>query len=281
MGRLVTEVMAKELGQPIVMDFKPGAGGQVAAQHLARAAPDGYTLMFATSGPFFYLPYLTAKLPYDAKRDFTYINQVTNGGLILLVNKDVPATNMNELVDWIRKQCKGKVAYASYGIGSVSHLLSAYLSASRGLDMVHTAYRGEGQMITDMIGGQVPVGIGSIWSGTPHIKDGRLRGLAVFTPQRHEMLAQVPTMLESGFTDDEFQVVSGMFMVGPAGLPPEVVARVESAVRKAMSIPAVRERFSSIGSSLIGGTADEARQVFDSAQPRVARLVKISGASLD
>lgn len=281
MGRMVADVMSRELGQPIIMDYKPGAGGQLAAGALAKAAPDGYTVLFTTTAPLFYAPHMTDKLPYDAKRDFTYISQVTDGGLIMLAHKDVPIANMTELVEWVRKQGKGKVAYGSYGIGTVSHLLSSYLSESRNLGMTHAAYKGEAPFINDLIGGHLPIGIGSIWTAAPHVRAGRLKGISVFGPQRHPMLAQVPTMVESGFDDPDFKVVSGNFLIGPASMPAAVLAKIEAATRKAVTSASVSERFLNLGTTPVGSSSEDARKTFDTSQPRLARLVKISGATLD
>ena len=281
MGRVIADVMSKELGQTIVMEYKPGAGGIVAAGALAKAAPDGYTILFTTTAPIFYAPHMSTKLAYDAKRDFTLISQVTDGGLIMLASKDTPAKNMNELVAWVRQRGKGKTVYGSYGIGTVSHLLSAYLSESRDLGMTHAAYRGEAQFVQDLIAGHVPLGIGSVWTATPHIQSGRLRGIAVFTPQRHSLLPDVPTMVESGFTDPDFNVVAGNFMVGPANMPAPILARIEAAVRKAVKTQSIHDKLLNLGATPVGGTAEEARKLFDTTQPRLARLVKISGATLD
>lgn len=281
MGRLVAESMGKDLGQPFVMDYKAGAGGQVAAAAVARAAPDGYTVLLSTTGPLFYTPHMTSKLPYDARRDFTYLSQITDGGLILLAGKDVPATNINELVAWIRQQGKGKVHYGSYGVGTVSHLLSSYLSDARDLGMSHVAYRGEAPFIQDLLAGQIPLGIGSIWTATPHIASGKLRGIAVFTGARHPGLPNVPTMVESGYTEPELKVVAGLFLVGPANMPASVVARIEAAARKAMNTSPLHERFVELGTTPVGGTAGEARALVDTSQAKLARLVQISGARLD
>ncbi|MES2975678.1 MAG: tripartite tricarboxylate transporter substrate binding protein [Pseudomonadota bacterium] len=281
MGRMVVDVMSKELGQTIVMDYKPGAGGILATTALSKAAPDGYTVLFTTTAPLFYSPHMTDKLAYDPKRDFTYISQVTDGGFLMLANKDVPANNMAELVTWIRAQGKGKVNYGSYGIGTVSHLLSAYLSESRDLGMTHAAYKGEAPFVTDLIAGHIPLGIGSLWTATPHINGGRLRGIAVYTPQRHPTLPNVPTMLEAGFTDADFNVVAGNFLVGPANMPPAVLAKLESAVRKAVNSPQVRDKFLSLGTTPVGGSSEDARKLFDTSQPRLQRLVKMSGATLE
>jgi tripartite-type tricarboxylate transporter receptor subunit TctC len=281
MARVMAEVMSQELGQSIIMDYKAGAGGQIGAAAVAKAAPDGYTVLYTTTAPLFYAPHLSSKLPYDAKRDFTYISQVTEGGLIMLAHKDIPARNIVELVAWIRQQGKGKVTYGSYGVGTVSHLLSAYLSDSRDLGMTHVGYKGEAPFVTDLVGGHLPLGIASIWTAAPHIQAGRLRGIAVFTPKRHASVPEVPTMVESGYTDPDFGVVAGNFVVGPANLPAPVLARLEAAVRKAMASPAVHEKYLSLGTTPVVGTSAEAQKLFDLSQPRLARLVKISGATVD
>lgn len=281
MGRMITEVMSKELGQPIIMDYKPGAGGMLAAAALAKAAPDGYTVLFATTAPLFYAPHLTSKLTYNAARDFTYISQVTEGGTVMLAAKHVRATNMQELVAWIKQQGKGKVTYGSYGTGTVSHLMSSYLSESRDLGMTHVAYKGEAPFVQDLVAGHVPLGIGSLWTATPHITAGRLHGIAVFTPERHPILPNVPTLIESGFTDADFKVVSGNFLVGPANLPPAVLAKLEAAIRKTMATPTVHDRFIGLGTTPVGGSSADAHKTFEVSQPRLARLVKISGATLD
>lgn len=281
MARAMGDLFSKELGQPVVIDNKPGAGGTIGAQAVARAPADGHTVLFAHSAPIYYAPYLFNKLAYDPGKDLAFISYICDGVPILVMHPDVPAQNMKELVAWIQQKGKGKVSYGSYGIGSVSHLLSAYLSESRGLGMTHVPYRGEAPAVQDVLRGEVPFAIISVGSVIQHINAGKLKAIVNFDRKRMPELPNVPTMAEAGFTDPEFQPIGGVVMMAPAGTPPAVIARIEAVTRTAVQTPQMKAIFKTYGVVPIGSTAEEARKAFETTKPALERLVRLSGAKLE
>ena len=279
--RTLADLMGKQLGQTFVIDNKAGAGGTVGAQMVARANPDGYTLLMTHSAPIYYAPYLYSKLSYDPKKDFAFVSHICDGGLVLAVGKDVPARNIHELVAWIKRQGKGKVSYGSYAAGSAGHMLTAFLNETRDLGMQHVPYRGEAPMIQDMLRGEIPLAIGGIGTMIPHFDAGRLRPIAIFDPQRLPSLPDVPTMVESGFNEPEFIVIGGVMLLAPAATPPAIMAKLETAARAAVATPQMRARLQIYGMAPVGGTGAQARKSFDASGPRIERLVRISGAKID
>lgn len=280
-GRAFSEAMSKELGQPMVLDFKPGAGGSLAAGILARAPADGYTVMITTTAPLYSAPYLFSKLPYDPGRDFAFISRLTDGGLLLVAGKDVPATNMKELVAWVKAQGSGKVNYGSYGTGTTGHMLSAFLNENQGLGMVHVPYRAEAPLLQAMLAGEIPLAIASVPATMPHFATGRLKPLAVLGGQRAQPLPNVPTITEAGFTEPEYHYSGGLILVAPAGTPPQALSRLETAARNAARLPSIRNKLLSEGVGVVGSTSEELRRHFETSLPSVERLVKVSGAKAE
>lgn len=275
-ARTLADEMGKRLGQPVIVDNKPGAGGMLAGQIVARANPDGYTLFVTHSAPISSAPYLFAKVPYDVKRDFSFVTQLCVGPVVLAVNKDVPVKNMSEFLAWAQKN-KGTVTYGSYGIGSASHLPSAYLSQSRGLDMVHAPYKGEAPMVQDMIAGTIPFGVASLGALAPHLQSGRLRALAVLGEHRLQDQPDVPTMAEAGLPEAEFKIVGGVGVLAPANVPAPVLARLEKEVRAAATSTAMRARFQAFGMELVGGSGADFRRDYVVSAPVIERMIKASG----
>lgn len=281
MGRTLADMMSKNLGQPVVMDYKGGAGGTLGASAVARAPADGYTLLLTHSAPIYYAPHLFSRLPYNVERDFAFISQIADGGLVAAVHKDVPARTTQELVAWIRQQGKGNVSYGSYGVGSASHLLAAYLNESRGLGMIHVPYKGEAPLIQDLMGQQLPFAIVSTGTALPYLAAGRLRALAILQDRRFLDLPDVPTIAEAGFPDPEFKVIGGLTLLAPAATPAHVLAKLEQSARAATMTTPMKARMQVYGVTPLGTTSKEARRLFDESQPKIARLVEISGAKLD
>lgn len=279
-GRALADVLGRALGQPVIVDNKPGASGVLATQIVARAPADGYTLLLTQSTPIYYAPYTFAKLPYDVRRDLAFITHFCDGLLVLAVNKDVPATNVKEFVAWAGKQ-KGKVSYGSYGVGSAGHLVSSYLSESRQLDMTHVPYKGEAPLVQDLVGGQIPWAIATSGTMAPHFASGRLRPLAVFGDERLPDLPGVPTLAEAGFPDPEFKLIGGLILMAPAGTPTPVLARLEKEARAAVQTAQLKARFQVFGLVGVGNSAAEARQGFEASGPVIEKLVRISGAKMD
>jgi tripartite-type tricarboxylate transporter receptor subunit TctC len=279
-ARLLAELMSKELGQPIVIDNKPGGGGNIGVQAVTRAPADGYTLLLTHVSPIYYSPFLYPKLPYDPLRDLAFISHICDGGWLMAVHRDVPVGNLPEFVAWVRRQGQGKVTYGSYGVGSGSHLILSYLSDSRGLGMVHVPYKGDAPMVQDLAGGQIQVAMGGVSTIQPHITSGRLRPLALIGKERSMQLPDVATAQEQGFKDPEFKLVGGMLLMAPAATPLSVIARLEAAARTATQTPRMRAWLAANSLPVLGTTGAQARKMFEDSIPAVKRLVKISGATL-
>jgi tripartite-type tricarboxylate transporter receptor subunit TctC len=279
-ARVLAEQMGKSMKTTIIVDNKPGAAGMLGAQAVARANPDGYTVLVAHSGPIAYAPYMFSKVPYNVQRDFAPITEICSASLVYAVGKDVPAKTMKEFIAWAGKN-KGKVNYGSFGVGSSSHLLNAYLSESHKLDMNHVAYKGEAPMTQDMLGGQIEAAIGTAGTLAPHFATHQLRPLAVIGEQRLKDLPGVPTMAEAGLADDEYRVMGGMLMMAPAGTPAPVLSRLESGARAAIQTPASKARFQVYGLVGMGNSAAEFRRNLEASAPLIQKLIKVSGAKVD
>ncbi len=281
---IVARVMAEELGkrfkQTFVVENKTGASGMIGTQAVARAAPDGYTLLLAYSTPIFYAPYVFAKVPYDVKRDFAFISEVATTSLILFVHKDVPVKNMKEFVAW-GKANKGKLNYGSYGTGSAGHLMSAYLNQMQDFGMAHVPYKSEAPLVQDLSAGVVPWGIGTLGPWLPHIEAGRVRPIAVMAEKRLPNLPNVPTMAEQGFKDPEFRTIAWFTLSAPAGTPPEIVARLEKEAREVAASTPMKARFQVFGLEGVGSTGEQLRRDLDFTGPIIDKLVKISGARVE
>ncbi|MCY1227869.1 hypothetical protein D9M69_133670 [compost metagenome] len=280
-ARALAEVMGRQMGQPVIVDNKPGAGGMLGTQYVARAAPDGYTVLVTASGPVLTAPFMYAKVPYDVRRDLTFVSQICTGQLVLAVNpQKVPAKTVKEFMAWAQ-QHKGSVTYGSYGVGSAAHLMGSYFSESNRLDMTHVAYKGEAPMVQDLIGGQLDWAIGTVGVMAPHIQNGRLRPLAVLGDRRPAELPNVPTMSESGFAQPEYRPVGWAAMLAPANVPPAVLARLEQEVRAAVQSTSMKARFQIFGMYALGTSSTEFRRDFDATVPVTERLIKASGAKID
>lgn len=281
LARTLADEMSKRLGQPIVVDNKPGASGVVATQAVARANPDGYTLLVTHSAPVLNVPYLLPKVPYDPRRDLSYVTQICTGQLVVAVNpKVVPAKTMKEFLAWAEKN-KGKVNYGSYGLGSAGHLYSAYLSQSRDLDMVHVAYKGEAPMIQDLLGGQVGWGIASLGALAPFLDSGKLVALATIADRRPQNLPNVPTMAEAGFSEREFKSFGWIGLLAPANLPAPVLARIEKEARASVQSTAMKARIQVYGADPMGSSSADFRREVDTMSPVIEKMIKFSGIRLE
>ncbi len=280
MGRTLAQEMARQMGQPVIVDNKPGAGGILAVQTVTRAAPDGYTLLLTHSAPIISTPYLLSKVPYDVRRDLAFISQVATGQFVLAVNQRVPATDMKAFLAWAA-QNKDKVSFGSYGVGSFAHLAGAYLNQSRGLDMVHVAYKGEGPMVQDLGAGQISLAISTLTSMAPYIQSGKVRPLAVFGDHRARSLPNVPTMAEAGLADPELGSAAWAGLLARAGTPPAILARLEQEASTAARSKPMAARLGLSNSEPIGNTGAEFKRDFEAIEPTVRRLIRMSGAKAE
>jgi tripartite-type tricarboxylate transporter receptor subunit TctC len=246
-ARTIQAGLEAALGQPLVIDYKPGAGGVIAATELTRAAPDGYTLLVANTGPFAIAPYLRSKMPYDPVKDFTYVGQISEAAYIVATRADHPARDLKQFVDWAKANA-GKANFASSGIGASTHLNGELLNTAAGIDLVHVPYKGSAPAVTDLISGQVQVLIDAGTVLLPHVKSGKLKALAVTGARRDAALPDVPTAIEQGFKGLESSGFQGL--VGPAGLPREVFARLSTELAKVLAQADVKAKFAGAGSEV-------------------------------
>jgi tripartite-type tricarboxylate transporter receptor subunit TctC len=249
--------MSEALGQSIVVENKPGAGGQIGAAAVAKAAPDGYTLMLDASS-FAVNPSLYPKLPYDPMKAFKPVGVVALFPNVVLVNANFPAQNVSDLIS-AAKKAKDSVFYASSGNGSAQHLAGALFESATGVDMVHVPYKGGGPALNDVIGGQVPLFFGNLASTLQHVQSGRLRALAVTSTKRSPILAGVPTLSEAGVKGAEIYEWNAVFV--PAGTSQAVVSKVASAFQHALDAPEVKQRIAQLGGE-IQRTTPELAQAF-------------------
>ena len=257
-ARILTERLSKELGQVVVVENRAGSGGMIGADLVAKAAPDGYILGVATVSTLATIPATTAKMPYDPVKDFSMIiNLVTVPNVMTVNPKNVPVKDMKEFIALVKKS-PGKYSFASSGTGGISHLDGELFKALTGTFIVHIPYRGSGPALNDAIAGQVDIQMDNLPSSIPHIKAGRLHALAVMSDKRIPDLPDVPTFAEVGLK--EANNVAWYGLVGPAGLAPEIVTKVNTAANAALKDPQVIARFAEGGSIAAGGTPQQFAQ---------------------
>lgn len=243
-ARLVAQKLQEAWNQSVIVESKPGAGGTMGAEQVARGPADGYTLLVTSSSTHVIAPALRKTMPYDALKDFTPIALVAHGPTVVVVHPSVPARTLAEFVQYAKAN-PGKVAYASSGPGTILHLTGELFAWRTGSELLHVPYKGAVPASTDLLGGQVQAMFDSISNATPQIKAGKLRGLAVLTPTRSSLIPDVPTAAEAGFTGLDFPAWIGLF--APAGVPRDVVAQTVKALNAAMAQPDTRDKLVQAG----------------------------------
>jgi tripartite-type tricarboxylate transporter receptor subunit TctC len=272
-ARMLAERFAELWGQSVVVDNRPGASTMIASEAVARAAPDGHTLLLAVSNHTSN-PALFAKVPYDTRADFTPISVVASAPLLLVVNPKVPASSLRELLTLARAS-PGKLSYASAGNGSVGHLAGELLKQQAGVDMVHVSYKGTGPAEVDLMAGTFDLMFTGMVTAVPQVKAGRMRPIAIGSLRRSQALPEVPTVEEAGVAGFEAGIWYGL--LGPGGLPAAIVERIHRDVVRTVQDPAVRTRLTNQGAEAIAGSPAEFRRQIDAEIARNDRLVKSAG----
>jgi tripartite-type tricarboxylate transporter receptor subunit TctC len=274
--RAAQAALSKALGHPVIVENQPGAGGIVGTTTLVKAAPDGFTLSFVSNNHVIY-PSVYKSLPFDPIADITPIAIVGSTPLIVVVNPKVPANNGRELVALLKSK-PGEMTYASSGNGTILHLAAEMFVDEAGATAQHIPYKGVGPMLTDLIGGQVQMGVAALPSVQQHIKSGALRAVGTGTAQRLAAAPDIPTMAEQGMPG---YLVEGWFgFVGPKGLPAADVKRLHDAVAVAFAAPEVMEAMAKQGNTISISTTDYAQQFFRTEMAKYAKLVKKAGIEL-
>jgi tripartite-type tricarboxylate transporter receptor subunit TctC len=271
--RFLADKLGGQLGQPVIVENKPGAGGSIGADIVAKSPADGYTLVMATASTHSIGPYL-GKLPYDPVKDFTPIVWVGNATNLMVVSNHVPANSVKELIELARKD-PGKLNYATSGVGTISHLTSELFASMAGVKLTHVPYKGTQQSIPDLMSGQVSILFDNIMTAQPNVKAGKVKALAISSPKRSPLVPDVPTVAESGLPG--FQSVVWFGLLGPAGTPKAVVDRVNAEMNKALQLPDIQARFTQMGFEPAGGSAADFSQAMQRDAEKWSKVIRDAG----
>ncbi len=272
-GRVLAEKLSLELKRNVVVENKAGASGNIGAQFVAKAAPDGYTIFFSTGGTHGINPFLYAKPGYDPVKDFVPVAWVTTSPNILVVHPSFPAKTLTELIA-LAKASPGKLSSAAPGQGSTPHMFGELLKRTAGIEIQHIAYRGSGPALADVVAGHVPIMFDGIPSSLPLVQAGKLRAIAVTGTSRLPAAPDIPTVAETipGFD------ASGWFAVyAPAGTPPAVVARLNQAINRVLEMPDVRKRYAELGAEPVGGPPEKLRDQVARERAKGSELIRATG----
>jgi tripartite-type tricarboxylate transporter receptor subunit TctC len=272
-ARIMGDRLSQIWGQPVVVENVSGAGGNIAGDRVAKAAPDGYTLLMATNAQVAINPSLYSKMTYDPAKDLMPISQAVYSPNILVVPNNVPAKTVQELVAYARAN-PGKT-YASAGVGTTQHLAGELFKAMAHIDIQHVPYRGAGPVITDLLGGRITMFFGAISPLIPLVREGKLRALAVTSSKRFGAAPDLPTMIETGYPG--FVSILSIGLMVPAGTPPAIIEKIHQDSVKALSTPEVRKRLSDIGMEVIGNSPAEFAAAIKAETPQWAKVIKDAG----
>jgi tripartite-type tricarboxylate transporter receptor subunit TctC len=278
LARIVGKKMEQLLGQPFVIENRPGAGGNIAAEGVAHAAPDGYTLLMGNNSILATNEALYKHINYSPGKDFVPITLIGTQANILVVNPDVPAHSLKELIALAKAQ-PGKINFASSGYGAAAHLAGELFKSDAKIDIVHVPYKGAAPALQDVLGGHDQMMFATAASVIGHIEGGRVRALAVTTLKRTKVLPDLPTMDEAGLKGFDASTWHGL--VAPAGTPPQVIAALHDAAVKALHDPGVEASLGKLGVDIVADTPQEFQAYIDSEIPKWTAIVKASGATLD
>ena len=278
LARLVGRHLADALGQPIVIENRPGAGGSIAGAAVATAAPDGYTLMLANGSSHGVTPGLYPKLPYDTLKDFAAVTMIASSPNLLVVNPSLPASTIAEFLAYARAN-PGKVNVASAGNGSLSHLSVEMLKSLGRIDIVNVGYKGAAPALNDLVAGQVAAMIINIPSTLPLVKAGKLRALAATSAGRTQLMPELPTLAEAGLTG--YETLAWFGLVAPAKTPPEVIAKLQSETAKVLARADVRAQLTNLGAEPSGNSSEAFAAFMQSEVSKYSRVIREAGIKVE
>jgi tripartite-type tricarboxylate transporter receptor subunit TctC len=277
-GRLIAERLSQSLGQPVIVDNRGGAGGTTGSDVVAKAAPDGYTLLLGTSSTHSIAPALYPKLPYDVARDFAPVTLLGTATILMVVHPSVPARSVAEFIA-LAKSKPGQLMFGSTGNGSVSHLTAEHFKSVAGIDMQHVPYKGDTPMTLDLVAGRLHVAFGTAVAFLPYVQAGKLNALAVTDARPSPVAPKLPTVAASGLPG--FEALQWFGLLAPAGTPKDIVTRVHAEVAKALQLPEVQERLRGLGMQVLGSGPDQFGSFMRSESVKWGRIVRDSGAKVD
>ena len=273
-GRLIAEQLSKRLGQQVIVDNKPGASGNIGTQQVAVAAPDGYTLVLGFDGTLVINPHVFDKVSFDAVKDFAPIGKIGDAVLILVAHPGVAAKTLTEVIALSKSQAGG-LSYGTSGTGGTPHIAGEQLKLRTGANLVHVPYKGGGQALTDVLGGNIPLVYTAVAGAQGHVKSGKLRAIAVSSAQRSKSLPDVPTFIESGVAD--FEVSSWVGLLAPAKTPKAIIDKLNLELNVVLNDPEVRDKLNLMGITATPGTADKFGDEIKRDLARYGPVVKAAG----
>jgi tripartite-type tricarboxylate transporter receptor subunit TctC len=276
-ARIVTPRMAEILGQPFIVENRAGAGGNIGAEHVAKSAPDGYTLLVASAATAINTT-LVKDLPWDFARDFAPVVLMVVNQHLLAARPSLPASSVKELLA-LAKATPGKITYASYGNGSSAHLTAELFKMMAGVDLLHVPYKGAAPAVNDVLAGHVDIIFADVAAMLPHVKSGKLKALGIASARRFEGLPEVPTIAESGVPG--FEAGGFLGLVAPAGTPADVISALNAAGQKSLAMPEVREKLLALASPPVGGTPEEFGKHIRAEIDKWARVIRAANIKLD
>jgi tripartite-type tricarboxylate transporter receptor subunit TctC len=277
-ARLVAQKVSESIGQPIVADNRPGAGGIIGTEAAAKSAPDGYTLLAGSSGPLSINP-LLQKTPYDPEKSFAPVSLIATVPYVLVTAPNFPASSARELIALVRAN-PGKYTFASSGTGATTHLITEVFNSRAGLQATHVPYKGSGPSLTDVMGGQVAYTIETMAAVVSNVRAGRLKALAITSAERNPALPDVPTVAEAADMPG-FNMIAWIGYLAPAGTPREIVNRLSGEVQKALASPDVRERYGTLGLNPTSMTPDDLAKLMRDESVRYADIIKRANIKLE
>lgn len=277
-GRFMAERLSKEVGQAVVVENRAGANGAIGAEFVARADPDGYTLLAVTAGTHAINKSLYKNLPYDPVKDFTHVGFFGTSPNVVVVNPQLPATNIRELIDYAKKN-PGKISFGSAGSGSTLHLAGELFKSLAGIDIVHVPYKGGSAAQVDLLAGNIQLMFDSLSTAIPHVRAGKVRALAVTGDQRSRALPELPTVAEAGLAG--YVATAWFGFVGPAGMPRDVTRKLNDAINRILRTEDARKQFATFGADPVPKTPEEFRAHVEAETAKWAKVVEASGAKVN